>query len=546
MADTSKADSALGRARVVLGSRKTASMLALGFASGLPFVLLVGTLNAWLGAAGVDLATIGILSWIGLAYAFKFLWSPVVNMPPPVFAFLGRRRGWMALCQIIISAAIAVIALNDPATGLGAVTLAAAAAAFASATQDMTIDAWRIEAAGDDAPLDLMSAVYQFGYRTAALAGGAGALLLADVTSWNNVYLMAAGVMALSLFATWAAPEPAATLAAASHALPPDARTRRTRNMVVYLILTAWAASAAVIIIFMVLTLTSATPPKASDFTQYAGPTIVAATVLLPCLLAAWIAARPDLRDPAPGPGFTGRLYGAIVTPFAELMARLGWAAILVMVLILTYRLTDSIWGPFAFPFYLNEMHYTNTEVALASKTFGVIMTIAGIALAAVLLVWLGRMVCLTLGAIVAAATNLLYADLASGAPGIDAFLNATGLSSAFGTVGLDMRMGRLMTAITAENIAAGFAGAAFVAYLSSLASKLHGAVQFAVFTSLTLLVGTLGRGALGEMIKTDGYPAVFIMTALLGIIAVIACILEWIRMARIERREAAQGAQAA
>jgi PAT family beta-lactamase induction signal transducer AmpG len=143
----------------------------------------------------------------------------------------------------------------------------------------------------------------------------------------------------------------------------------------------------------------------------------------------------------------------------------------------------------------------------------------------------------LILGAILAAATNLLYADLAAGAPYIDAFANTFGLNN----FGVDPRMIRLMVAISGENIAGGLAGAAYVAYLSSIASKDYSAVQYALLSSLTLLVGSLGRGALGEMIETDGYVAVFHLTAALGGIGVLFCVLEWIRWSYQRRQEAAR-----
>ena len=225
-----------------------------------------------------------------------------------------------------------------------------------------------------------------------------------------------------------------------------------------------------------------------------------------------------------------------LILPLADLIARLRWGVIIVLGIILTYRLTDSIWGPFAFPFYLGELHYSADEVAFASKVFGVFMTMAGIAIGGVLFVTLGRMPTLVLGAIVAAATNLLYVDLAAGGAGIDAFANLFGLNN----LGVDPRMVRLMVAISGENIAGGLAGGAYVAYLSSIASKTYSAVQYALLSSLTLLVGSLGRGALGEMIETDGYVAVFYLTAALGGIAVVFCILEWIRAAHAGRRREA------
>ena len=162
--------------------RRTLAMLLLGFSAGLPFAMLIGTLNAWLTEAGVSIATIGILSWIGLFGAFRFRWSPVVAWTPPIIGKrFGRRRSWLLCLQVIIGVALGLVALSRPESGvLGPLALGAALGAFAFATQDIVIDAWRIEVADETTPIDLLSTIYQLGYRTAALAGGAGALLLAE------------------------------------------------------------------------------------------------------------------------------------------------------------------------------------------------------------------------------------------------------------------------------------------------------------------------------------------------------------------------------
>jgi PAT family beta-lactamase induction signal transducer AmpG len=531
----------LARASRILGRRKTLTMMALGFSAGLPFALLTGTINAWFSAAQVNLATIGVLSWIGLAYAFKFLWSPLVNVVPPLpFRMLGRRRGWILICQAVITLCIFMIASQDPQSGLGLMAVAAALGALASATQDMSIDTWRIEVADEATPIDLLSAVYQFGYRIAAFIGGAGALFLADQLPWNGVFAVGAVVMGCAMLGALAAPEPVVREASAE-ANPQTVTTPRLRAYAVVGVLLAWAWAGFTLISFMVSAVSAETAPDAKAFTATYGPLIVIATVIFPCGLAAWIANRGatagDLpgRLPAFATAFAPRLYSVIVEPFVELMSRLKWAAILVVVVILSYRITDSVWGPFAYPFYLGELKYTNTEVAIASKTFGVIMLIIGIAAAAWTLVQWGRMLSMMVGAVTAAVSNLLYVDLANGSPAINGFLQLTGLMWLANGIGISERMMWLSTAIAGENIAAGFAGAVFVAYLSSLASRLHGAVQFAVFSSLTMLIGTLGRGALGEMIKVDGYASVFLFTMWLGGIAVVACALEWMRQARSE-----------
>src|SRR5512142_961107 len=165
--------------RAALATRKSATMLAFGFSSGLPFALLVGTLTAWLGEVGVKLATIGIFSWIGLAYSFQFLWSPVVDrMHIPLLERLGRRTSWIALCQAIIAACMALLALTNPATAIGSFVLIAFVAAIASSSHDIAINGWRIDQADEKSSIELLSAIYQFGYRSAAIVGGAGALVL--------------------------------------------------------------------------------------------------------------------------------------------------------------------------------------------------------------------------------------------------------------------------------------------------------------------------------------------------------------------------------
>ncbi len=549
-AAVTKKPSGLRLLGAALKHRKTAIMLVFGFSAGLPFSLLVGTLNAWLGEAQVNLATIGIISWIGLAYAFKFLWAPLVDRTRlPVLGRLGRRRGWLIVCQAILAATFLCLSMTDPAISIGVFALIAVIGAFASATQDVVIDAWRIDVADETATVEILSSIYQMGHRTAALVGGALALSLSAQISWPAVYAVMGVVMACTILATLLAPDTARPVEELGfrELREPGAVHPKLRAAGLIVVGLGWAWAIGAVAWFMVRILTVApddpNPPKASEFTQQMGPWIIAATVVLPALVATyfnWLRAhgRNVLRDSAPSTSGTQRAadhaYSALLLPLADLVHRLRWGVIIALGIILTYRLTDSIWGPFAFPFYLTELQYSPLEVAFASKVFGVFMTIAGIAIGGVLFVTLGRMPTLILGAIVAAATNLLYADLAAGAPYIDAFANTFGLHN----VGVDPRMMRLMIAISGENIAGGLAGAAYVAYLSSIASKDYSAVQYALLSSLTLLVGSLGRGALGEMIETDGYVAVFLLTAALGALGVFFCILEWIRSAWQNRRD--------
>jgi len=538
-----------------MGSRKTAIMLVFGFAAGLPYTLLIGTLNAWLGEWEIDLATIGVLSWIGLAYAFKFLWSPLVDrLRLPGLARLGRRRGWLLLCQVLLTATFFALSLSDPRLALGWFALVAVIGAFASATQDVVIDAWRIDVADERAPVEILSSIYQFGYRIAALIGGALALILSERVSWPTVYAIMGGFMALTIIATLLAPD-----TPRPNTDIEDAELRRAgaidpkwRAIGLAIVGTGWVWALWTVGAFMVRVLAASPndpdPPVVGDFTRNVGPWIVVATVFVPALVAAtfnWWKRRgehvvtADLSPPGPAGRATDHAYSALILPLAELVRRLGWGVVIALGLILTYRITDNIWGSFAYPFYLQELKYSGDEVAFASKIFGVFMTMAGIAIGGLLFATLGRMPTLMIGAIVAAASNLLYADLAAGAPVIDAVARLFALD----TFGADLRMVRLMIAISGENIAGGLAGAAFVAYLSSITSREYSAVQYALLSSLTFLIGSLGRAAIGDAIDRIGYAPVFRFTALIGLLAVGFCALEWVRSAWAERRWRRDGA---
>ncbi len=540
--------------KVALQNRKTAIMLVFGFAAGLPYTLLIGTLNAWLGEWEIDLATIGVLSWIGLAYAFKFLWSPLVDrVRLPVLEKLGRRRSWLLVCQVLLTFTFLGLAMSDPRLALGWFALVAVIGAFSSATQDVVIDAWRIDVADEQAPVEILSSIYQFGYRIAALIGGALALVLSERVSWPTVYAIMGGFMALTIIATLMAPDTPRELVERERSAlrRTGAIEPRLRAIGLAIVGLGWVWAIWTVAAFMIRVVTAspgdAAPPNVGEFTRNMGPLIVAATVILPAIVAAvfnWLKDRRGyvLTADDPNPDAGGRAadhaYSALILPLGELVRRIGWGVIVVLGLILSYRITDLIWGSYAFPFYLQELKYTGDEVAFASKIFGVFMTMAGIAIGAALFALIGRMPTLLIGAIVAAASNLLYADLASGAQYIDAFARTLGLDA----FGQDLRMVRLLIAISGENIAAGLAGAAFVAYLSSITSREFSAVQYALLSSLTFLVGSLGRAAIGERIEQVGYAPVFMLCAAIGLIAVGFVILEWIRSAWAERRRAADG----
>jgi len=237
------------------------------------------------------------------------------------------------------------------------------------------------------------------------------------------------------------------------------------------------------------------------------------------------------------GKGSSGRaamnhIYGALVSPLAELSQRLRGGVLIIIGFILTYALCYNIWSSFAFPFYLDFLHYTKDQVAFASKVFGIFMTMIGISLGGYLFGRIGRFPTVLIGAAVTPLGNLVYADLAEGGPNIDRFTHFLRLNNLLGLFGADDRMVRLLVAISYENIATGVALTAFVAYLSGIVSRKFTAVQYALLSSLTFLVGSLGRGFVGESFDKYGYPLVFRWTAAAGLLAVVFVLLEWWRVA--------------
>ena len=543
-------------------NRKTGFMALFGFASGLPFALFLGTLYAWLSEAEVDLETMGVFSLIGLAYAFQFLWSPLIDKVDIAgLKRLGKRKQWIVPMQLVLGAVLVTLSLLDPKSQLGWFSLLAGIGAFASATQDIAINAWRIDIADEEATLDILSTVYQMGFRLSSLVGGALGLIIAQRIGWPETYLMMGGIILFIGFLGLFAPDADARAMAASGVGEEELLALRAegelkpgiRMKALIAVGVLWALALGTVLMFMVMSMTSAPEdrPDPTLFTATAGPLIVIATIVLPALIAGWLTrlkhdpanlVRPGESDDAEryaarsgGERALDHFYRALVLPLVEFVGRMGWSLVLVFALVLSYRICDAIWGTFAYPFYLGELEYTNDEVAFASKFFGVGAIVAGLAIGGYLLTVLGRMFTLTLGGLLAALTNLLYADLAQGGANMQMASDAIGFSgliafmAPFGSEGLP----RLTFTILFENLAVGIAGAAYVAWLSSIVAKGYSAVQYALLASLTLLVGTLGRGALGEMIEDQGYYDVFILTTFIGLFAVVLCGLEWWRQAR-------------
>lgn len=408
----------------------TLRMLALGFSAGLPLLLVLGTLSFRLREAGIDRTTIGYLSWVGLAYGFKWVWAPLVDrLPlPPLTTLLGRRRGWLLLAQGLVIAGLVGMAVNDPRQGLAPLVWCALLVAFGSATQDIALDAFRIESA-ETRKQAALAAAYQTGYRIAMIWAGAGVLWVA----------------------AWAEAAPAVGAAAAAGAAAYQNGAWKTAYLVM-------AASMAVGVLTVLLS-----PEPARR-------------------------ALPKARNAAEW------LQGVLIEPFADFVRRYRWQAALILALIAVYRISDVVMGIMANPFYV-DMGFTKDEVATVSKIYGVVMTLAGAFVGGVLSMRLGVMRVLMLGAVLSAASNLLFAWLASRGHDLTA----------------------LIAVVSADNLAGGIASAAFIAYLSSLTNISYSATQYALFSSLMLLLPKFIAGYSGAFVDTYGYVQFFTGTALLG-----------------------------
>ena len=410
------------------------TMAFLGFSSGLPFLLVFSTLTAWLRDNNVSHSEIGFFAWVGITYSIKVLWAPVIDrLSVPALSRLGKRRSWMLAGQMGIFAGLIAMSAIGP-NNLVLLSLAALAVAFSSSTQDIAIDAYRIEAVIEEYQ-GAMSASYIFGYRVGLLAAGAGALYTAQFFGWVPAYQTMALLVGVGMITVLIIVEPDHTLAKNS------------------------AANEQRVIDFLVR---SRHQPEWSRRLQ------------------AWF-------------------IGAVVCPFVEFFERNGRFAIVVLMFIGVFRLSDIAMGIMANPFYL-DMGYTKAEIASVAKIFGFFMSIAGSAICGVLVVKWGIMKPLLVGAIAVAVTNLLFAVLSTLKPEVT----------------------WLAVVISADNISGGFAATSFVAYLSSLTNRAYTATQYALFSSLMTLPGKFISGFSGLIVDGYGYIYFFVFAAAIGIPAIL------------------------
>jgi len=427
-------------------------MLFLGFSSGLPILLVFGTLSIWLREAGVDRSTIGFVSWVALAYGFKWVWSPLVDRLslPFLTRYLGRRRGWMLLSQLSVAIGLLMMASTDPANGLAPLVALAVWVAFSSATQDIVIDAYRIET-GDPELQGAMAAAYMVGYRLAMIMASAGVLWIA---AWMDPQ------EAVYQFRSWAV---------------------------------AYGVMAVLMVIGMMTTLFIDEPrvhaDKATEASEAGGISRLHHISWLPGFLL------PVL----------GWIWRAVVSPFADFVRRYRWHALLLLALIASYRISDIVLGVIANVFYV-DLGFSKAQIADVTKVFGITMTLLGALIGGVLVTRLGVMRILFVGAVLAAATNLLFALLAQ--------------------VGPDIPM--LMVVVAMDNLSAGLASAAFVAYLSGLTNVSYSATQYALFSSMMLLFPKFIGGFSGVMVDSIGYSGFFMVTAAMGLPVLLLVLLAW------------------
>jgi PAT family beta-lactamase induction signal transducer AmpG len=412
--------------------------------------LVFGTLSRWLREAGIDLSTSGFISWVALVYGFKWVWAPLVDRLkiPWLTLKLGRRRAWMLLAQLSIITGLCGLAFSDPKQGLQGFVLLALMVAFSSATQDIVIDAYRIERAAVRLQ-GVMAANYMIGYRVAMIISGGGALGIAQLASptetgyylsaWMFTYLFMAALMLVGVMTALMIQEP------------------------------------------------DVQPNSVTLAREAAVDRIIERQAWLPGVLRA----------------FSEWIYGAVISPFADFIRRYRWHAILILALIATYRISDVVLGVISQVFYV-DMGFSKGEVAIIANVLGVIMTLMGAILGGLMVSRMGVMRILLLGGILAASTNLLFAWMAQ--------------------IGHNVAM--LTLVIVADNLSAGLATSAFVAYLSSLTNVSYSATQYALFSSIMLLLPKFLGGFSGVMVDGLGYVNFFLITTSMGIPVLILILL--------------------
>jgi len=505
------------RALAALRDRRVVAMLFLGFSAGIPLLLIFSSLSLWLREAGVERSAVTFFSWAALAFSFKFVWAPLVDrLPLPwLTRRYGRRRGWLLLAQLAIITAILLMSSIDPAQGEDALVrmaLAAVMLGFSAATQDICIDAYRIESAPPQMQ-GILSAAYIAGYRVGMVTSGAGALFLASLflsspdsysySGWSLTYTLMAGTMLVGVMTTLLVPEPAANRP------PPYTHSPREYARLVFVFLCAATAFASTFFVTGGLFNGAKLALGSGALIALLIEALRLALALTAAGAVGWILVRLGAVD-------RPMARETWILPVVDFFKRYGaTTALLLLALIGLYRISDIVLGVIANVFY-QDLGFSKPEIAQAVNTFGVLVSIGGGFLGGLLATRFGVMRILMLGAVLAAATNLAFVGLAY--------------------AGHNLPL--MYLTVFADNLAAGLASAAFVAFLSSLTNVQFTAVQYAIFSSLmTLLPKTLG-GYSGSIVEGIGYPGFFMFTTLIGLPVLL---LVWLAGRRLAIRAADQ-----
>ena len=461
-------------------TEKPLKMIMLGFSSGLPILLVFSTLSVWLTKAGIERSTVTLFSWAGFAYAFKFLWSPLVDkISIPFFLNLGHRRSWLLLTQFLIIFSLVLTSVNDPQNNIIITAVCITLVAFFSATQDIIIDAYRIESI-DKKLQGSLSSMYIAGYRIGMLVGGAGSLWLASYWGsenyehdvWKKVYLSMSLLMFIGVVANLISKEPKRK----------RNFTRKT-NLHVKFFLSIMISLLIFIYIYSYLD------------NPFSGPMLSFFYTILKlifCFICSGLFLLFLVKLKFQSKSIIKESY---FSPIKNFVVKYGKVAVIILLLISLYRMADVVMGVMANIFYL-EKGYSINQIATYSKFFGVFATIAGGLLGGYFAMKYGTMITLFIGALIASLSNLLFAWLATAETNIKF----------------------LISVITADNISSGFAGAAFVVYLSGLTSLKFTATQYALFSSIMLFLPKLIAGYSGSWVDVIGYHNYFVVTALLGL----------------------------
>jgi MFS transporter, PAT family, beta-lactamase induction signal transducer AmpG len=461
---------------------KSFRMLLLGFSSGLPILLVFSTLSVWLVKAGIQRSTVTMFGWAALAYSFKFFWSPLVDNLRLPFRNYGHRRTWLLFSQTMVIFSLLFISQTDPSEMIIFTAIGAVLIAFSSATQDIVIDAYRIESASQKFQ-GVLSSMYISGYRIAMLVAGAGSLFLAsyfgleqyNVKVWQKVYIIMAGLMFIGVVTTMLSPEP----------------NINRKNSIIKIndqLKFFFSFIFAISIFILSYSQISSQFEFNSPIKQFIFTFLKISFSLVLSSLSIYFLIKINLVSKKPA-------SNAYVKPILEFINRYGKVAFLILLLIGLYRIADVVMGVIANIFYL-EKGYNVKDIATYSKFFGVFATIFGGLIGGYFAVKFGTIKALFVGGVIAAASNLLFAWLAIS----EASINS------------------LIIVITADNISSGFAGAAFVVYLSALTSIKFTATQYALFSSLMILFPKVLAGYSGSLVDYMGYSNFYIFTALLGV----------------------------